>query len=93
MDVDIFCISFQLKVVQQKEEEKKQLLERRAQFKEATKGLLKFSAAEMAAKEKAAVKSKAKVCEICVVLLQDVISVNFLNFYILFLFLFFFTFK
>ncbi|XP_065646926.1 RNA polymerase-associated protein CTR9 homolog isoform X3 [Hydra vulgaris] len=48
------------KLNQQKEAEKQQLLEKRAQYKEATKSLLKFSAAEMAAKEKAANKSKKK---------------------------------
>ena len=48
----------QSKLFQQKEVEKQQLLEKRAQYKEATKSLLKFSAAEMAAKEKAASKNK-----------------------------------
>merc|ERR1711962_418945 len=43
-----------------KEETQKQLLEKRKQFKESTKGLLKFSAAEMAAKEKAAAKARKK---------------------------------
>lgn len=50
----------EMKKVQQLEDEKKHLLEKRAQFKEATKGLLKFSAAEMAAKEKAAKARKKK---------------------------------
>ena len=50
--------AFQLKLAQQKEVEKQQLLEKRAEYKKKTEGLLKFSAAEMAAKERAANKAR-----------------------------------
>jgi len=49
-----------LKLTQEKEEREKKLLEKREQYKQATAGILKFSAVEMAAKERAANKSRKK---------------------------------
>ena len=51
-------VFLQLKLAQQREEEKKQLLEKRAEYKKKTEGLLRFSAAEMAAKERAAARAR-----------------------------------
>ena len=54
---------FQTRQREQKEEEKKQLLEKRELFKKTIeeKRLLVFDAAEMAAKERAANKAKKQV--------------------------------
>ena len=57
-DIHVLLLFQQLTVIQRKEEEKRQQLEKRAQFKEKTKELLRFSAAEMAARERAEAKAR-----------------------------------
>ena len=70
-------VFLQLKLAQQREEEKKQLLEKRAEYKKKTEGLLKFSAAEMAAKERAAARARKVLLKIQFMVVDAVQKIKF----------------